>query len=396
MPFVIYALAASAFAIGTTEFVIVGLLPGIANDLNVSLPTAGLLVSLYALAITLGTPIFSALTGRFPRRGLMLSLMGVFTATNLVAAIAPDYYTLLASRIVIAVSHGVFFGVGTAFAASIVPKEKSGSAVAVMIGGLTIAMVIGVPLGSWIGQSFDWRVTFLIVTAMGAIGLTLLAIFVPRNIPQAPAASFLAQMKLLGNRDLSLMYLLTAAAFGGTFAIFTFLAPILTEVTGVSDGTLSIALMIFGGATVIGNFAGGRLTDKIGTSKAMVTTLIGLIASFVLVALAMRVEAVMLVAIAFWGIFAFAIPPIMHNGVVNVARAVAPDAVATASGMNVAAFNLGISGGSFIGGRVLEGPGLTATPYAAIAIAIVALGITTLVGKSQKRRSGESLAPASE
>jgi DHA1 family inner membrane transport protein len=396
MPFVIYALAASAFAIGTTEFVIVGLLPGIANDLNVSLPSAGLLVSLYALAITLGTPIFSALTGRFPRRGLMLSLMGVFTATNLVAAIAPDYYTLLASRIVIAVSHGVFFGVGTAFAASIVPKEKSGSAVAVMIGGLTIAMVIGVPLGSWIGQSFDWRVTFLIVTAMGVIGLTLLAIFVPRNIPQAPAASFLAQMKLLGNRDLSLMYLLTAAAFGGTFAIFTFLAPILTEVTGVSDGTLSIALMIFGGATVVGNFAGGKLTDKIGTSKAMVTTLIGLIASFVLVALAMRVEAVMLVAIAFWGIFAFAIPPIMHNGVVNVARAVAPDAVATASGMNVAAFNLGISGGSFIGGRVLEGPGLTATPYAAIAIAIVALGITTLVGKSQKRRSGESLAPASE
>ena len=386
MPFVIYALAASAFAIGTTEFVIVGLLPGIATDLRVSLPSAGLLVSLYALAITLGTPIFSALTGRFPRRGLMLSLMGVFTVTNLVAAIAPEYYTLLASRIVIAVSHGVFFGVGTAFAASIVPKEKSGSAVAIMIGGLTIAMVIGVPIGAWIGQSFNWRVTFLIVSAMGAIGVTLLAFFVPRNIPQPPATSFVAQMKLLANRDLSVMYLLTAAAFGGTFAIFTFLAPILTEVTGVRDGTLSIALMIFGGATVVGNFAGGKLTDKIGTSKAMIMTLIGLIASFVLIALAMRIEAVMLVAIAFWGIFAFAIPPIMHNGVVSVARVVAPDAVPTASGMNVAAFNLGISGGSFLGGRVLEGPGLTATPYAAIAIAIVALCIAIFVGKSKKCR----------
>jgi MFS transporter, DHA1 family, inner membrane transport protein len=396
MPFVIYALAASAFAIGTTEFVIVGLLPAIATDLHVSLPSAGLLISLYALAITLGTPIFSALTGRYARRGLMLSLMGVFTVTNLVAAIAPDYYTLLASRIVIAVSHGVFFGVGTAFAASMVPKEKSGSAVATMIGGLTIAMVIGVPLGSWIGQSFNWRVTFLVVTVMGATGLTLLAIFVPRNIPQPPATSFLAQMKLLGNRNLSLMYLLTAAAFGGTFAIFTFLAPILTEVTGVGEGTLSIALMIFGGATVLGNFAGGKLTDQIGTSKAMVTTLIGLIASFVLVALAMRIEAAMLVAIAFWGIFAFAIPPIMHNGVVKVAGKVAPEAVATASGMNVAAFNLGISGGSFVGGRVVEGWGLAATPYAAIAIAIVALGIATLVGKSQRRRSVESVAPASE
>ncbi len=149
---------------------------------------------------------------------------------------------------------------------------------------------------------------------MGAIGVTLLAFFVPRNIPQPPATSFVAQMKLLANRDLSVMYLLTAAAFGGTFAIFTFLAPILTEVTGVRDGTLSIALMIFGGATVVGNFAGGKLTDKIGTSKAMIMTLIGLIASFVLIALAMRIEAVMLVAIAFWGIFAFAIPPIMHNG----------------------------------------------------------------------------------
>jgi predicted MFS family arabinose efflux permease len=193
-------------------------------------------------------------------------------------------------------------------------------------------------------------------------------------------------MKLLANRDLSVMYLLTAAAFGGTFAIFTFLAPILTEVTGVSDGTLSIALMIFGGATVVGNFAGGKLTDKIGTAKAMITTLIGLIASFVLIALAMRIEAVMLVAIAFWGIFAFAIPPIMHNGVVSVARVVAPDAVPTASGMNVAAFNLGISGGSFLGGRVLEGPGLTATPYAAIAIAIVALCIAIFVGKSKTSR----------
>jgi DHA1 family inner membrane transport protein len=232
-----------------------------------------------------------------------------------------------------AVSHGVFFGVGAAFVASIVPKEKSGSAVAVMIGGLTVAMVIGVPLDSWIGQSFGWRVTFLIVAAMGAIALTSLAILVPRNIPQSPSASFFSQMKLLGNHDLSLMYLLSAAAFGGTFVIFTFLAPILTEVTGVSNRTLSMALVIFGGATVVGNFAGGRLTDKIGTSRTMVTTLIGLIAPFVLVALAMRIEAAILVLLAIGGIFGFAIPPIMQDGVVKVARAAAPDAIATASGM---------------------------------------------------------------
>ncbi|MER9757916.1 MFS transporter [Mesorhizobium sp. M0166] len=166
--------------------------------------------------------------------------------------------------------------------------------------------------------------------------------------------------------------------------------PILTEVTGVGNGTLSIALVIFGGATVVGNFAGGELTDKIGTSRTMVTTLIGLIASFVLVALAMRVEVAILVVLAIWGIFGFAIPPIMQDGVVKVARAVAPDAVATAYGMNVSAFNLGISGGSFIGGRVVEGPGLTATPYAAIAFAVVALGITILIGESQTPRACES------
>lgn len=374
MPFVIYALTASTFAIGTSEFVIVGLIPDIAADLGVTLTAAGLLVSFYALAITLGTPILSALTGRFPRRGLILALMGLFTATNLTAAMAPDYYTLLISRIVMAFSHGVFFGVGAVFAGSIVPEEKSGSAVALMIGGLTIAMVIGVPLGSWIGHGFDWRLTFVIVTGMGAAGLTALAIFLPRNIPHTPSANFFSQVKLLGNPRLSSLYLLTAASFGGTFVIFTFLAPILTEVTGVDAGTVSIALMIFGAATVVGNFAAGKLTDRIGTSRAMTITLIGLIASFLLFALTLRVEWAALVVIAIWGTFAFAIPPIMQDGVVKVAQTVAPEAVAMASGMNVAAFNLGISGGSFIGGRVVEGMGLAATPYAAIAMAFVALG----------------------
>lgn len=385
MPFAIYALAVSTFAIGTTEFVVVGLIPGIARDLQVSLPAAGLLVSLYALSITLGTPIFSALVGRFARRPLILTLMAVFTATNLAAALAPEYYSLLLARIVMAVSHGVFFGVGTTVATSLVPKEKSGSAVAMMMGGLTVAMVIGVPLGSWIGQSFDWRVPFLLVTAMGAVALVSLLVFLPRDIQQSPPTSFISQMKLLANRDLALMYLLTAVGFGGSFVVFTFLAAILTDVTGIGNGTLNIALMIFGAATVVGNFAGGKLTDRIGTNKAMVTTLTGLIASFVLVALAMSSEAAMLVVIAIWGVFAFAIPSIMQDGVVKVARVVAPDAVATASGMNIAAFNLGISFGSFIGGQLVAGPGLTTTPYAAIVMAVVALGIALFVGRSKSR-----------
>jgi multidrug resistance protein len=378
MPLALYALAVATFAIGTTEFVIVGLIPGMAVDLGVSVPVAGLLVSLYALSITIGTPIFSALTGRFPRRGLIIALMAIFTASNLAAALAPNYAALLASRIIMGVAHGVFFGVGATVATSLVPKSKSGSAVAVMMGGLTVAMVIGVPLGSWIGQMFTWRVPFFIVTAMGAVALLGLTWQLPRNIEQPAPARFWSQIGLLTNKRLALMYLLTSISFGGTFIVFTFLAPILTDITGVAESTVGIALLLFGGATVVGNFAGGRLTDAIGTRRSMTVLLVGLIVSFGLIPVAIHNATAILAVIAVWGVFAFAIPPVMQAGVVTVAEEVAPGAIGTASGMNIAAFNLGISSGSFIGGRLLEGPGLTTTPYAAIVMAVLALTLVVI------------------
>jgi DHA1 family inner membrane transport protein len=383
MPLALYALAAATFAIGTTEFVIVGLIPGIASDLGVSIPTAGLLVTLYALSITLGTPIFSALTGGLPRRGLAIALMAVFTACNLSAALSPGYGTLLLSRIVMAVAHGVFFGVGAACATSLVSKSKAGSAVAVMMGGLTVAMVIGVPLGSWIGQLFDWRTPFLIVTGLGMVALLGLIWLLPREISYKPPAPFIAQLSLLGNRRLATMYLLTAVGFGGTFVVFTFLSPLLTDITGVPEETVNIALLLFGGATVVGNLAGGRLTDAIGTRRAMIILLSGLIACFILISLVIHNEMAMFVVIAVWGIFAFAIPPVMQSGVVATAEQVAPDAIGTASGFNIAAFNLGISCGSFIGGQLLKGPGLLAAPYAAIAMAIIALLIAAVALRPQ-------------
>jgi multidrug resistance protein len=373
MPLALYALAVATFAIGTTEFVIVGLIPGMAADLGVSVPVAGLLVSLYALSITVGTPIFSALTGRFPRRSLIIALMAIFTASNLAAALAPNYAALLASRIIMGVAHGVFFGVGATVATSLVPKSKSGSAVAVMMGGLTVAMVIGVPLGSWIGQMLTWRVPFFIVTAMATIALLGLIWQLPRTIELPAPASFWSQIGLLANKRLALMYLLTAISFGGTFVVFTFLAPILTDITGVAESTVGIALLLFGGATVVGNFAGGRLTDAIGTRRSMTVLLVGLIVSFSLIPVAIHNATAILAVIAVWGVFAFAIPPVMQAGVVTVAEEVAPGAIGTASGMNIAAFNLGISSGSFIGGRLLEGPGLMTTPYAAIVMAVLAL-----------------------
>jgi predicted MFS family arabinose efflux permease len=390
MPLALYALAASTFAIGTTEFVVVGLIPGIAADLDVSIPTAGLLVSLYALSITLGTPIFSALTGALPRRGLVIALMAVFTACNLAAAVAPSYSTLLLSRIAMGVAHGVFFGVGATVATSCVPKSKAGSAVAVMMGGLTVAMVIGVPFGSWIGQLFDWRTPFLIVTGMGTVALLGLTWLLPRGIPHEPPASFLAQLSLLGNRRLATMYLLTAVGFGGTFVVFTFLSPLLTDVTGVPEETVNIALLLFGGATVVGNLAGGRLMDGVGTRKAMIVLLCGLIVSFALIPLAIHDEIATFAVIAVWGIFAFAIPPVMQAGVVATAEQVAPDALGTASGFNISAFNLGISGGSFIGGLLLKGPGLLTAPFAAIAMAIIALLIAAVALRPQSAKPAKA------
>ncbi|MET3997239.1 DHA1 family inner membrane transport protein [Bradyrhizobium sp. S3.9.2] len=373
MPLALYALAVATFAIGTTEFVVVGLIPGIAADLSVSLPSAGLLVSLYALSITLGTPIFSALTGSLARRELAIALMVVFTACNLSAALAPGYGTLLLSRIVMAVAHGVFFGVGAACATSLVSRSRSGGAIAVMMGGLTIAMVIGVPLGSWIGQLFNWRTPFFVVAGMGTVAVIGLIWLLPHEIHYQPPAPFLTQLSLLGNRRLATMYLLTAIGFGSTFVVFTFLSPLLTNVTGVRKETVNIALLLFGAATVVGNLSGGMLSDALGTRKAMLLLLCGLIVSFALIPVAVHNEAAIFAAITVWGVFAFAIPPVMQAGVVATAEQVAPNALATASGLNIAAFNLGISSGSFLGGLLLRDAGLLATPYASIAMAAGAL-----------------------
>lgn len=378
MPLALLALVFATFAIGTSEFIIVGLIPGIARDVAVSTPAAGLLVSAYAFTIMVGTPIVTALTGRWPRRPLLLALMAVFSLSNFAAGLAPGYATLMAARIVMALSQGAFFGVAAVVAAALVEKSKGGEVQGVLLSGVTVAMIVGVPFGTWLGQLAGWRMPFIAIGVLGVVAFAALAVLVPRSIAHEPPARALAQLGILADRRLLTLYAISALGFGSTFVVFTFLSPLLTGVTGVKEATVGTALLIFGGATFVGSLFGGKLSDAIGMRKAMFIVLAGLVASLALIWATVHNDVAILVNVGVWGIFGFAVPPIMQAAVVRTAQEGEPWAVGTASGFNISAFNLGIGGGSFLGGRLFDGPGVLSTPAAGIALAVLALVFVAL------------------
>ncbi|MBK3735031.1 MFS transporter, partial [Azospirillum brasilense] len=363
MPLALLALAISAYAIGTTEFVIVGLLPTVATDLNVSLPMAGMVVSVYALGVTVGAPVLTALTGRLPRKPLLLGLMGLFIAGNLLAGVSPNYETLLAARVLSAFAHGVFFSVGATIAADLVPEDKRASAIAMMFSGLTIAIVTGVPMGTWIGQNFGWRATFLAVSALGVIGALGVAALVPAKLSQPPAAGLGTQVRVLAKPRLLLALAITALGYGGTFVAFTYLAPILETITGFSSGTVSLVLVLYGAAIAVGNMVGGKLANR--HPVRALAWLFALQAAVLIVFTFTASSPVpALVTLAGMGALAFANVPGLQLYVVQLAQRHAPGAVDVASALNIAAFNLGIAAGAFFGGRVVDSAlGLAATPW---------------------------------
>lgn len=385
MPAAVFSLAFAAFAIGTTEFVIVGLLPDIASAFGISVPTAGLLVSFYALAITVGTPLVSAVTARLPRRALLLGLMTFFTLCNVAAGLSGAFPTLLGVRIVMAVSHGVFFGLGTTVAMSLVPTERSGRAVAIMVTGLTVAMVTGVPGGTWVGALMSWRLPFLVVAAMGALSTVGLWLLLPSLPSQKIAGSILSQLSLLRNKALMPLYGLAALGMGATFAVFTFLSPLLTHTTGLGAEGVTVGLVVFGLGAVVGTLGGGRMSDRYGPKLSMNIALTGLAVSVAALMVTARHPVLVMINLFVWGAFAFAVPPIMQATVVLIARRVAAQAVGTASGLNVAAFNLGISGGSFLGGLALVKQDALTTVYVGVALAIAGLIVVATYRWSGRR-----------
>lgn len=387
MPIALLALTLSAFAIGTTEFVIVGLLPTVAADLSISIPSAGLLVSLYALGVAVGAPVLTALTGKLPRKALLLSLMALFTAGNLLAWQAPSYETLVAARILTGLAHGVFFSIGSTIATGLVPREKAASAIAVMFTGLTVALVTGVPLGTFIGQHFGWRETFLAVSALGVVAFLGSAIFVPRHIAHTPPASLLQQAKVLAEPRLLLVYAKTAIGYGGTFIPFTFLAPILTDISGFSAGAVGWVMLVYGVSVAVGNLWGGRLADRLGPIPALRIIFALLAAVLLLLQFTAPYPWLAVGTVLLWGAVAFGNVPGLQVYVVKQAERFTPQAVDVASGLNIAAFNLGIAGAAWAGGLIVTHLGLQHTPWIGALVVLVSLALTQWSGVLD-RRSG--------
>ncbi|CAN7515943.1 MFS transporter [Acidovorax delafieldii] len=387
MPIALLALTLSAFAIGTTEFVIVGLLPTVAADLSISIPSAGLLVSLYALGVAVGAPVLTALTGKLPRKALLLALMALFTAGNLLAWQAPSYETLVAARILTGLAHGVFFSIGSTIATGLVPREKAASAIAIMFTGLTVALVTGVPLGTFIGQHFGWRETFLAVSTLGAAAFIGSALFVPRNLAHTPPASLLQQAKVLAEPRLLLVYAKTAIGYGGTFIPFTFLAPILTDISGFSAGSVGWVMLVYGVSVAVGNLWGGKLADRLGPIPALHIIFALLAAVLLLLQFTAPHPWLAVGTVLLWGAVAFGNVPGLQVYVVKQAERFTPQAVDVASGLNIAAFNLGIAGAAWAGGLIVTHLGLQHTPWIGALVVLVSLALTHWSGVLD-RRSG--------
>jgi DHA1 family inner membrane transport protein len=389
MPLALFALTVAAYAIGTTEFVIVGLLPTVASDLDITLPLAGLIVSVYALGVTFGAPVLTALTGKLGRKPLLIGLMALFIAGNALAALAPSYGMLLTGRVLSAFAHGVFFSVGATIAADLVAPDRRASAIAMMFMGLTVAIVTGVPLGTFIGQTFGWRATFWAVAVLGIIALAAIALLLPANLRREKPASLKQQVRVLGSGRLLIVFAMTALGYGGTFVTFTYLSPLLQEITGLSANTVSLVLVLYGAAIAFGNIVGGKVADR-DPVKALVVLFALQAAVLVVLSFTATSPVLALVTLAALGFLSFASVPGLQLYVVDMAKRHRPAGTDVASALNIAAFNLGIAAGAWIGGLIVASPlGLAATPWVGAILVAAALGLALVSGALDRRERSQ-------
>ncbi|MFC3651829.1 MFS transporter [Dyella humi] len=364
MPLALYALAAGAFGIGTTEFVIMGLLIQVAADLKVTIATAGLLISGYALGVFVGAPVLTVATSRLPRKAVLIGLMAIFTLGNVCCAIAPNYAVLLLARVITSLAHGTFFGVGSVVATGLVAADRRASAISVMFTGLTIATLLGVPAGAWLGLHFGWRSTFWAVAAIGIAAMVVIAALVPAGHEHGKRIAVRDEMRAIGNPSVLLGLLMTVLGFAGVFTVFTYIQPILTEVTGFAQSAVSPILLVFGVGLIAGNLLGGKLADR-HLVRALLLTLVALIMVLGAMTFALHSKVLVVLFVGLLGIAAFATVPPLQLWVLHKAD----DAKSLASSLNIGAFNLGNALGAWLGGVVVaRGPGLGALTWVAALI----------------------------
>ena len=376
------ALAVGAFGIGVTEFAPMGMLPVIAADLRVSIPAAGLLVSAYAMGVLVGAPLMTLTTGRIDRRTLLIALMGIFTLGNALSAAADGYWMLMAARIVTSFNHGAFFGVGSVVAASLVPPDKRAGAVAAMFTGLTVATIGGVPAATWVSEAVGWRSAFAGIAGVGAIAMLSLRLALP-PLPAEEGGDMRAELRVLTRGPVVMALALTTIGFGGVFTVFTYIVPILRDVTHGSTGYVTAMLMLFGVGATIGNGVGGRLADR-SVDRALMTMLAIMALTLLSFTVLMQWPMTAAITILIWGIASFAIVPPLQMRVMDAAS----DAPNLASAMNIGAFNLGNAIGAALGGGVIgAGLGLPVVSLAGAAMAAAALIMLLAFRRQPRARS---------
>ena len=372
MPIALLALTAGAFGIGTTEFVIMGLLLQVAADLHVSIAGAGLLISGYALGVAVGAPLLTIATRMLPRKTVLLALMAIFTLGNLACALAPGYAWLMAARVVTSLAHGTFFGVGAVVATGLVPAHKRASAISIMFTGLTAATLLGVPAGAWLGLQFGWRAAFWAVTAIGVLAFAVLAAFVPRAAADSRPAPLRDELAVLARPQVLLGLAMTVLGYAGVFAVFTYIQPLLTQLAGLSQAAVSPVLLLFGAGLAAGNLLGGRLADR-GALRAVLATLAVLAAVLGAMQFVIHTPATAVVFVAVLGVAAFATVAPLQLRVLEKASGAGQN---LASSLNIAAFNLGNALGAWVGGAVIDhGPGLAALGWVAALLTLTGLAI---------------------
>jgi len=382
-PLALYALTAGAFGIGTTEFVIMGLLVPLAADLHVSIVAAGLLISGYALGVVVGAPLLTALTRGMPRKTVLLALMAIFTVGNIICALAPSYEVLMVARVVTSLAHGTFFGVGAVVATGLVAADRKASAISTMFSGLTVATLLGVPAGAWLGTHFGWRSTFWAVAAIGVIATLVIATLVPKDSGERAATGFGEEIKAVARPQVLLGLLMTALGFAGVFTVFTYIQPLLMQVSGFAEATVSPILLVFGGGLIIGNLLGGRLADR-----RLVPALLGTLTALAIVLAAMTFalpsQPAAIVFTGLLGIAAFATVAPLQLRVLQQARGAGES---VASSLNIAAFNLGNALGAWLGGTVIDhGPGLGAVTWVAALVTLSGLAVAVWSVRHERTR----------